>query len=212
MSGGASEPLSARLTSQASFRMAGCVITRDHLERIWELAREGFPEDSEITVETDRDTSGISSKISSATIAATIAGVRQANLAGDPDYIDNIGLQVSAPIPGSEQSRSVSISIDQEYARVWVRGEDPGWVRGRIGGLKDLLAINRTRFAFLGGEAGFKVFITVLIIGTIAAVWAVNFLFSPYEPIFHINLPAAHIDRDFPGGGCRGRNSWLVDR
>ena len=192
--------------------MQGCVITRDHLERIWELAREGFPADSTIIVETDRSAYGISSTISSGTISATIAGVRQANLAGDPNYIDNISLRVSAPIPESVQSRSVSIRIDQDYTRVSVKGEDAGWVRGRIGGLRDMLASKRTKLHLLGEGAIFKVSIIALVIGGIIGTWAEFYSFGHFQAfsIYPLLIPVGIVLVMTGGGAILG--SWIGKR
>jgi hypothetical protein len=145
-------PRPVNTTSDAHFFMDGCTIKRSQLDRIWKLACEGFEHDADVVIETERNTGVVSSKISSSSIDDTIEGVRQATLPGDPNYIDNLRLYVSDRYEDTPRRRTVSVYITRKRVHVSVSGADPGWVRGRIEGLKDLFAETRSKWVFGGGD------------------------------------------------------------
>jgi hypothetical protein len=90
-------------------------------------------------------------------------GVRNATLPGDLTYIDNLSLFIH------HRSQSVSIRIDTDYVYVSVEGEDPGWVRGRIGGLHDLLADTSVKWA-PRADMQFVLFFAGWIIGSLSGL------------------------------------------
>jgi hypothetical protein len=134
--------------------MRGCKITRSQLDRIWELAKEGFPPNSHILITTKRLGGGIPSDITGESIDETLEAVRRSTLPGDPDYLDNLRLHITTLFV-EPTTRTVLIKIEPSALEVLVEGGDPGWVRGRIGGLKDHFADTRTKWIIGRGNARF---------------------------------------------------------
>lgn len=130
-----------RQSAKSYFGLHGCRIERDQLDRIWQLAREDFSPKAHVVVSTKRKADGIEFEIEGRSIDDLLDGVRKATFPGDPNYVDNLRLYISEGI----SSRSASIYVDavkgehDEGVRVFVEDADPGWVRGRSGGLKGLL-------------------------------------------------------------------------
>lgn len=135
--------------------MSGCKITRPSLDRIWCLASEGFSAGASIRISTERRAGELWSEVEGNTIDAVIQAVRNATLPGDPDDIDNLQLRISE----QEPIRVVSVTIGGRTlgprVDVSVRGENRGWVRGRIGGLHELFAETRTEWFVGSGQMRF---------------------------------------------------------
>lgn len=137
--GDAGTPPPVRLKAESHLYLRGCRIRRAQLDRIWQLARDGFPADAHISITTKRAAGGIESEINGKSIDELLDGVARATMPGDPNVLDNIDLYISN---NGIEGRMVYVSIKgarSEGVWVQVRDTDPGWVRGRIGGLKDLL-------------------------------------------------------------------------
>jgi hypothetical protein len=172
-----SDQKTAEITSEAKFTLHGCILDREHLEQIWQVACEGFPEHARISVATERTNSGISSKITSDSISGTMDGVRKAARAGDPNSIDNLTLRASSGTYGDDQ-KYISIGIDNESVRVSVEGGDPEWVRGRAGRLRELLNSERNKLSFLGPYPGSTVGGAGLLISAVAGGLAEFYSFN----------------------------------
>ena len=164
--------------------MSGCKITRPRLERIWCLASEGFSDEASTRITTERLAGELWSEVEGNTIEAVFDAVHRATLPGDPDDIDNLKLHISE----RDCVRIVSITIGGRAlgprVDVSVRGDNAGWVRGRIGGLRDLFAETRTEW-FIG--RGHMRFLTALA-GFILA-FPVNVSVSSFALFAH-HLPA----------------------
>lgn len=145
--------------------MSGCKIKRARLDKIWSLAMEGFSPDAIIRITTERRTGELSSEFEGDTVDAVIEAVRGATLPGDPENIDNLYLLISER--GSV--RSVSIMIGGRAlgpkVEVSVTGGDPGWVRGRIGGLRDLFAETRNGWFIGNGQIRFPLALAGFLVG-----------------------------------------------
>lgn len=164
----------ARLTAESRFSMRGCKITRPHLGRIWQLATEGFSSDANISITTSRKAGVIESQIEGESIDGMLDGVRRATIAGDPNYIDNIDLYIRARLGRTVFIRIAAKSLTGKGVNVTVKGEDPEWVRGRIGGLKDLFADAQSRPVLPWGTTR----LTLLNLGFFAAS-GINLLLAP---------------------------------
>jgi hypothetical protein len=152
------------LSAESNFRLHGCKIDRSRLDHIVALAREGVPDDSYFTIVTERKAGGITSKISATTIDEVLQGVRGATLAGDPNILDNLSISISSHKPVEKR---IYIWIRPDYVSVSVTGDDPGWVRGRIGGLRDLFKETRARYAIGKGNARFALPSIIIPIGSL---------------------------------------------
>ena len=164
--------------------MSGCKITRPHLDKLWCLATEGFTSGALRRVATQRRAGELSSEFEASTIDLLIEAVRSATLPGDPETIDNLQLVISER--GSV--RRVSIVIDGHAlgskVEVSVVDENPGWVRGRIGGLRELFA--ETRNGWFVGQGRIR-FVTA-VVGFLAAL-PVNVMVASLLPFVH-TIPA----------------------
>jgi hypothetical protein len=128
----------AEVKSESSFHLNGCHISRVKLDRLWGLAREGFPSDSCVFIESTRK-GKVESKVKSKSIDGLLAAVRMRTIAGNPNYINDLRLSIS------EKTREVSININlaggdilDEGVSVSVSGDEE-WVRGRSSVLRELL-------------------------------------------------------------------------
>lgn len=135
--------------------MSGCKITRASLDKIWNLAKEGFSSEAHVRITTERMAGELWSEIEGNTIDGVIETVRSATLPGNPDAIHNLRLSISE----RDAIRSVSITIGGHLlgprVNVSVKDENPTWVRGRVGGLRDLFAETRTEWFFGHGRIRF---------------------------------------------------------
>lgn len=168
--------LPTNLAAKSYFTLKGCRVTRDQLDRIWRLAGKGFSSDAYVTVKTKRKSSGVESEITGNSIDHLLNGVRQATLPGDPKILENIDLYISdSTLGGSARSVAVRISTKglSPGVRTHVSGPDPGWVRGRIGELKDLL--KETQAPFLTGRGHIRL---LLLTASMALAGLVNFLLN----------------------------------
>jgi hypothetical protein len=203
-------PSWSRLITDASFRMSGCKITRPRLERIWSLATEGFSAEASTRITTERMAGELWSEVEGNTIEGVVEAVRRATLPGDPDDVDNLKLQISE----RDCVRVVSITIGGRAlgprVDVLVRGENPGWVRGRIGGLRDLFAETRTEWFIGRGHVRYLMALAGFILAFPISMSASSF------PLFAHHLPARVI---LFGGGltiltslCYVFGSWIDRR
>ena len=174
------QPLApGQLDSEATFNLHGCRITRGALDRVWNLAKEGFTDDIYVMVSTKRRTSGITSEIKGSSIDDVLMGIKRATVAGDPDHLDNLRIYISTL---GSPDRSIWINIDSKAGAthtpgvtVTVKGEDPGWVRGRAGGLKDLLEETRRHRISGGGRVrALSLFMAMLIASGLSVLATFN--------------------------------------
>ena len=144
-----SAPKPAQITAEAEFSLRACIIDREHLEKVWQVACEGFAEDSNFSIETERYYAGISTKITGGTIPEMLEGVRESTSPGDPAVIDNLYLWVSNVVTDLVKERYISIIITPKSVEVLVKGE-PEWVNGRSRRIQNLLASKRSKWRWLG--------------------------------------------------------------
>lgn len=222
MSSTESEPV--RLTADAKLSVYGCKIRRDQLNRIWALAKEGFPPGADIRISTDRKHGGVSTTISGTTIDEVLDGLQRSTLPGDPNSLDNLALSISQW--ENRVSRKVDIYITPRGVDVRLRGSDPEWVRGRIGGLKDLFFETRPKGVVGVGFSRWLLTMMAALLGTIvgfplALVIPDRFLASLSFPVAIImfswlgNLIGWYLDKRakvelslFPAAPAQGRD-WM---
>ena len=141
-------PPSIQQKARSQFDLDGCKITRADLDRAVALARQDFPPEAIIRINTVRASGGIATRIFGESVDVLLASVRQATLPGDPDYLDNFTMTISDSVssPPPKADRYVAIFVEPQFVRVVVEGDDPGWVRGRIGGLRDIFLSTRAKW------------------------------------------------------------------
>ena len=140
---------SAQITAEAEFCLRACIIDRKHLEKIWQVACEGFTEDSNFSIQTERRYAGISTKITGSTIPEMLEGVRESTSPGDPAVIDNLHLWVGNMFPDLAKERYIMILITPKCVEVIIKGE-PEWVNGRSRRIQNLLASKRSKWRWSG--------------------------------------------------------------
>lgn len=181
----------SRLITDANFHVSGCKIMRPQLDKIWNLATEGFSSDAFIRISTERRTGELSSEFEGTTIDAVVEAVRCATLPGDPNNIDNLQMVISER--GSP--RSVSIMIGGTVGskvEVSVTGDSPGWVRGRVGGLRELFAEARNGWYIGNGQIRFYLASSGFLAG-----FPVNVIVAGLLPFVHTILARSVL---FAGG------------
>jgi hypothetical protein len=174
-------PIWQRARSQ--FDLHGCKINRADLDRALALARQGFSPQVNVTIETAREYGGISSQIYGSSIDEMLSSLRQSTLPGDPDYLDNLSMTLTDPLL-NPANRHLAIYIGPWWVRVIVEGEDPGWVRGQIGGLKDLFDHTRAKWLIPPAKR-FKLFIFSLILFMLVDISAIVIGFIISDKAYH---------------------------
>jgi hypothetical protein len=139
-------PIQQKARSQ--FDLDGCKITRADLDRAVALARQDFPPEAVVRINTTRTSGGIATQIFGESVDDLLASVRRATLPGNPDYLDNFTLTISDSVlsPAPRADRYVAIFVNPRFVRVVVEGNDPGWVGGRIWGLRAIFASTRAKW------------------------------------------------------------------
>lgn len=153
----------AKFQSESSFELHGCNISRAKLDRLWDLAGEGFPANVYVSIESILR-GKVESKIECKSIDGLLLAVRKHAIVGNPDHIDNLRLYIS------EKNRTVSIRIlaggdsCDEGVRVSVSGDEE-WVRGRSSVLRELLEDTQSPLLTGRGHSRGVLGITGLVVG-----------------------------------------------
>jgi hypothetical protein len=168
-------PIQQKARSQ--FDLDGCKITRADLDRAVVLARQDFPPEAVVRIDTTRTSGGIATRIFGESVDDLLASVRRATLPGNPDLLDNFTLTISDSFLSSapRADRYVAIFIKPQYVVVVVEGNDPGWVGGRIGGLRAIFAATRAKWVMPARKlANLSIasgaFLTLVAIGTLIII------------------------------------------
>lgn len=176
---------SARQHSDARFFEYGCRIDRDLLDKIIVVAKKDFAADAIFEISTQRNSGVISSKITAESISELIDGLHKSTAAGDPNWIDNLSIWVHGGFGKDPQKQEVSITIKPAYVAVSVSGSDAGWVRGRVGELRDLVAYSKARWVFSlpthRAIIGASFFLYLVLAGIFIALQ-----FATHKPIYTI--------------------------
>ncbi|MGW0543312.1 hypothetical protein ACWD0D_23760 [Streptomyces griseoincarnatus] len=107
-----------------------CRLGRSELDRLFAVAAEGIP-DTGITVSTQRG----DTRFRQSDLSSLLDAVSQANVPGDPNQWSNITFEAE----GENESRKVSIAIDQERVEMHLAGSDATWAYGQKARLEKLL-------------------------------------------------------------------------
>ena len=187
-------PIQQKATSQ--FDLDGCKITRADLDRAVALTRQDFPPEAVVRIYTTRTSDGIATRVFGESVDDLLASVRRATLPGNPDYLDNFTLTISDSVlsPAPRADRYVAILVNPQFVRVVVEGNDPGWVGGRIGGLRAIFASTRAKWvmstrklANLGIAT--STFLTLVAISTLIIIEKTSIpVFHHYRAIFLLIL------------------------
>ncbi|WP_216590912.1 hypothetical protein [Streptomyces brasiliscabiei] len=123
--------------ARASYLFQDCKLARRHIERIWAVMCEGFPDSAGRVMGTRR---GILVEIYASTLDDLIQGLIESNEPGDPEIIDNLWLSISTVSEGvsHEFPKSIRIEIDQKGLMLSISG-DPAWARSKVDHLKTLI-------------------------------------------------------------------------
>jgi uncharacterized iron-regulated membrane protein len=138
----------------ASFRMSGCKITRSQLDKIWDLATEGFSPGAVVEIAAGREADGLLWEFEAETVFAMVEAARAGTLLEDTETVDDLELVISE----QDRARSVAITISGRRqgsgVEASVTGENPGWARDRIGRLRELFA--QTRDGWFTGKGNIR--------------------------------------------------------
>jgi hypothetical protein len=110
--------------NDASFEEYGCRIDRDLLNRIIQVIKKDFAQETKIHISTTRKGRGISSNISADSVDGLLDALRQSTLPGDPTWMDNLNISMDEYQPGA--SRRVSVRFRTYSVSGTVTGGDPG--------------------------------------------------------------------------------------
>jgi hypothetical protein len=176
-------PIQQKARSQ--FDLDGCKINRVDLDRAVALARQDFPPDASVRIDTTRTSGGIATRIFGESVDDLLASVRRATLPGNPDLLDNFTLTIADSFlsPAPRADRYVAMFVGPQFVRVVVEGNDPGWVSGRISGLRAIFDSTRVKwimkprkFARLG--IAINVFSALVAVGTVIIIEKIS------DPVF----------------------------
>ncbi len=149
---------SAAIKSGSHFALHGCNISRPKLDRLWDLAREGFPADAFVSITSTRK-GKVEAIAESKSIDRLLAVLSESIIAGNPNYLDNLRLHIS----GADRSVSVRIlsgrDISDEGVYVSVSG-GAEWVRGRSSLLRELLEDTQSPLITGRGHSRFALLLT----------------------------------------------------
>jgi hypothetical protein len=125
------------IKADTDFVVHGCQITRARLDRLWELARDGFSAQAYISIDYKKR-GRVQSKLESKSIDELLSAITKSAINEDVDRLDNLRLYVS------EGKRTIDIYLrgkwdfPDEGISVSVSGDEE-WVHGRSSVLRDFL-------------------------------------------------------------------------
>jgi hypothetical protein len=134
--------------ANTDFVVRGCQITRARLDRLWDLARDGFSAEAYISIDYKKR-GRVESRLESKSIDELLGAVARLAISENVEYLDNLRLYVS------EGKRTIDIYLrgqadfPDEGVSVSVSGDEE-WVHGRSSVLKDFL--RSTQSALLTGR------------------------------------------------------------